>query len=232
MKNSKSLVNYAKTKNGKLEKKRSLFFQIGMILSLAFVLAAFEWTTVRTYTLSDWNLGENIPIEQMIDVTVQEQPKPKPKPVIQTSIIEIIDNNTPVEVEEIIWEEPDEGLNDLDYFVDEESGEEEEEPVIFISSEQKPLFPGGDKAMYDFLYDRIKYPEIARELGIQGTVYVKFVVWNDGSIRNIQLLRGIGGGCDEEALRIVKLMPKWKPGLQRTLPVNVQMVLPVKFVLK
>ena len=86
--------------------------------------------------------------------------------------------------------------------------------------------------MYDFLYDRIKYPEIARELGIQGTVYVKFVVWNDGSIRNIQLLRGIGGGCDEEALRIVKLMPKWKPGLQRTLPVNVQMVLPVKFVLK
>jgi len=77
----------------------------------------------------------------------------------------------------------------------------------------------------------MKYPTRAREAGIEGTVHVSFVVWNDGSIRNTSILRGIGGGCDEEAIRVVNLMPKWKPGIQLTKKVNVQMSLPVKFVL-
>jgi len=83
--------------------------------------------------------------------------------------------------------------------------------------------------MRKFLGNNIKYPKSAIEADITGTVYIEFIVWNDGSIRNVSVKRGIGGGCDEEAIRIVMMMPKWIPGLQRTKPVNVQMILPVTF---
>lgn len=232
MKNRKNPGSDFPTKNEKLEKKRSMFFQVGMVLTLALVLAAFEWTTVRTYTITDWRSGENIDVEELAPVTTQELPKPKPKPVFQTSIIQVVDDKTDIETEDIIFEDPEDGLNNLDYFIDDEKDEEDEEPVIFYSSETQPAFPGGTSALYTFLNDNIQYPRAARESNIQGTVYVKFVVWNDGSIRDATVLRGIGFGCDEEALRVVKMMPKWSPGLQRTMPVNVQMVLPVKFVLK
>lgn len=232
MKNRKSFSEKPETKNEKLNKKRSMFFQIGVILSLAIVLAAFEWTTVRTHTYTDWDLGDNIDIESMAPITKHETPKPKPKPVIQTSIIEIIDNESQLEEAEIIFEEPEDGLNDPLMIIEDEGERETEESIVFKVAETQPSFPGGTEALYKFLYGNIRYPELARETGIQGTVYVQFVVWNDGSIRNISLERGIGGGCDEEALRVIRMMPDWNPGLQRTKPVNVQMVLPIKFVLK
>ncbi len=103
---------------------------------------------------------------------------------------------------------------------------------IFSVVESMPEFPGGIKNLYEFLGENMEYPTIAMESGIQGRVFVTFVVEKDGSITNVEVLRGIGGGCDEEAIRVVKLMPKWKPGTQRGKPVRVQYNLPLKFTLK
>jgi TonB family protein len=109
------------------------------------------------------------------------------------------------------------------------SPEEQSEDQVFMVVEQMPEYPGGEKALYQFLSDSIHYPDSAKLAGIQGKVYVSFIVNRDGSVTNARVLRGIGGGCDEEALRVIKLMPNWKPGQQRGKPVEVQYSLPVKF---
>ena len=98
---------------------------------------------------------------------------------------------------------------------------------IFTVVEEQPVLEG----MYEFLSKNIRYPDEAKELGIQGKVFVTFVVEADGSVSNVRVLRGIGGGCDEEAIRVVQSMPKWTPGKQRGNSVRVQFNIPVKFTL-
>ncbi len=115
--------------------------------------------------------------------------------------------------------------------VDEIKEKSYEEDQIFTVVEELPEFPGGTSAMMDFLQTNLRYPEAAKDAGIQGTVFVSFVVESDGSISNIKVLRGIGGGCDEEAVRVVGMMPKWEPGRQRGEAVRVQFNMPVRFVL-
>ena len=103
---------------------------------------------------------------------------------------------------------------------------------VFQIVEEAPEFPGGEKAMFAFINKNIRYPEIARENGIEGKVYIRFIVSKDGSIRDVKVLRGIGSGCDEEAMRVVKRMPNWKPGKQRGKAVSVMFNLPFSFKLK
>lgn len=95
--------------------------------------------------------------------------------------------------------------------------------------EQMPEFPGGDDSLEAFLVREIKYPPNARNMSVTGTVYVGFVVMKSGEISDVKVLRGIGSGCDEEAVRVVKLMPKWKPGEQEGKKVDVKYNLPIKF---
>ena len=104
-----------------------------------------------------------------------------------------------------------------------------EPDILFTIVEQNPEFIGGQKAMYQFLSNNIKYPAVARESAIEGTVYVGFVVGKDGAIRDVAIKRGIGGGCNEEALRVVKLMPNWAPGKQQGRAVSVSYTIPIKF---
>lgn len=118
-----------------------------------------------------------------------------------------------------------------DALLPEEIMEEEAEAGIFMVVEEAPVFPGGEEALRKFLKDNIRYPQQALDASLQGTVFVTFVVEQDGSIGNARVLRGIGKGCDEEALRVVKMMPAWKPGTQRGKPVKVQINLPVRFAL-
>ena len=103
---------------------------------------------------------------------------------------------------------------------------------IFTVVEQMPKFPGGNKALFKFLNKNIKYPEEARKQEISGRVFVTFIVEDDGEITNIELLRGIGGGCDEEAMRVISIFPNYEPGLQRGIPVRVRFNMPIKFVLE
>jgi len=107
--------------------------------------------------------------------------------------------------------------------------EEVTEPYRYV--EQMPEFPGGDEALMKFLFNNIKYPHMARESGIQGTVYITFVVSKTGQISGVSVMRGIGGGCDDEAVRVIKSMPSWIPGRQNGKPVPVQFNLPLRFTL-
>lgn len=95
--------------------------------------------------------------------------------------------------------------------------------------EQAPQFPGGQKELLSFLYTNLEYPLTARENGIEGTLYLKILIEADGSISKIEVLRELGGGCEEEAIRVVQLMPKWEPGIQNGTPVRVNVALPIKF---
>ena len=99
----------------------------------------------------------------------------------------------------------------------------------YISVEQMPMFPVGEKALMDFIKENLKYPEQAQKLGIQGFVIVQFLIDTTGKIINPKVVRGIGGGCDEEAIRIVKLMPAWTPGYHNGEPVPVKFSLPIRF---
>lgn len=108
----------------------------------------------------------------------------------------------------------------------------EEEPQIFTIVEEMPSFPGGEAELFKYLGKAIKYPDIAKDAGISGVVYMTFVVDENGKVRDPKVLRGIGGGCDEEATRVVKSMPAWDPGKQRGKPVRVQYNLPIRFTLR
>jgi protein TonB len=100
---------------------------------------------------------------------------------------------------------------------------------VFVVVEEQAEFPGGLDSMYAYIVKNLKYPEAAKEKGIEGRVFVSFIIEKDGSISNVKLLRGIGGGCDEASVEMVKNMPKWKPAKQRGKPVRCQFTLPIKF---
>lgn len=106
---------------------------------------------------------------------------------------------------------------------------EDPENDVYQIVQEMPKFPGGDKELFQFVADHIKYPEEAKKAGTEGRVYVGFIVEPDGSLSDFKVLRGIGHGCDEEALRIVESMPKWQPGTQRGKAVRVQYLIPVNF---
>ena len=104
--------------------------------------------------------------------------------------------------------------------------------AVFVVVEKSPEFPGGNDSLYAFIGRNIKYPEMAKKNKIEGRVFVTFVIEKDGQISSAKILRDIGGGCGEEAIRMVNSMPKWKPGTQRGNPVRVQFNLPIMFQLQ
>ncbi len=221
-----------KSPKADLENKKVIFTQLGLIIALAAVLLAFEW---KSYDKSIEGFGEriveDIP-EEIIPITEQKvkpPPPPPPKKVVQINIVE---DDVEVEDDLLIDVEADEETEVEEYIPIEVEEEVVEEAPIFTVVESMPEFPGGMTELYTYLGNNIKYPVMAKESGIQGKVYVTFVVERDGSITDVQVLRGIGGGCDEEAIRVVQSMPKWNPGKQRGKPVRVQYNLPVRFTLQ
>lgn len=104
-----------------------------------------------------------------------------------------------------------------------------DEPEVFVFVEEMPEFPGGTDSMVKFIQAHLEYPDSAQMYGIQGKVMVEFVIDEEGRLINPKIVRGMGWGCDEEVLRVVGLMPRWKPGKQKGKPVKVRFVLPIKF---
>ena len=127
----------------------------------------------------------------------------------------------------VVWNPPIEETNP-----DQEVREMNPGGEVFVVVEKQPQYPGGEEARLKFFSENLHYPDQAKEQGIQGKVYVTFIVETDGMISDIRVVRGIGGGCDEEAIRVVKSMDRWNPGSQRGIPVRVQFTLPVKFTLQ
>lgn len=219
-----------KNEKADLERKRPLFIQIGLVLGLSLILFAFEWKSYdKVVEVVQEFQGEIIEEIEIIQ-TQRNEPPPPPPPQQVTTILNIVDDKIVIDNDLEIDAEADDNMEEYSY-VEEEIEKEVVEAEIFTVVEENPMFPGGDEARMTFLRDNIKYPQMARESGIQGTVYVTFVVEPSGSITNIKILRGIGGGCDEEALRVVRQMPKWKPGKQRGKSVRVQFNMPIRFVL-
>ncbi|RLD50132.1 MAG: energy transducer TonB, partial [Bacteroidetes bacterium] len=175
-------------------------------------------------------------LEDMVEITLQEKPPAPPKMPRQTTIIEIVENEIEVKEDIVIDVEADQETEIEEYIAEPimnfEEEEVAEEEFIFMVVESMPCFPGGDVARIKYLNKNIKYPTMARESGIQGRVFVTFVIEKDGSISNVKILRGIGGGCDEEAIRVIQNMPQWIPGKQRNIPVRVQFNMPIRFVLQ
>jgi protein TonB len=219
-----------KTDRASLEKNRTTYILIGLVITLSIVWFAFDH---KTYDKDDIVVVQNAVLDEEEDLVLQTQrnePPPPPPPPQQTTVIEIVEDD--VEVDDIeIDAETDDDEEIEEAVIQEEEEEEVKEEQIFVFVEDQPGYPGGDAARIKYLQENIKYPEMAKESGIQGIVYVTFVVEKDGRITSVKVLRGIGGGCDEEAVRVIKKMPKWKPGKQRGRSVRVQFNMPVRFVL-
>ncbi len=221
-----------------LEKRKGLFLEIGLVVILAVCLCAFS---IRSYDKDDSSEGNQGPaeeVEQMdeiLNTDVEDTPPPPPPPPAEPELnmeeLTVVEDTKVIEQEVKIEEFEEVKNTEITPVVIEEEKEEEEQP-IFTVVEKDPEFPGGTDALYKYLAENIKYPQLARDNGITGKVYITFVVERDGSIANPKILRDIGGGCGAEAIRVVKAMPKWTPGKQRGKAVRVQFNLPVNFNLK
>lgn len=222
-----------KSKKADLEKRKGLFLEIGLVSILAIVLVAFN---LRSTDKKDSGLGgPSVQIEIQEDViqTEEEQKPPEPEPEqpepeVATEV-KVIENDAESSNELDVTSAFDENKPIEEVHVDVKQEEEEKEEEIFAFVEEEASFPGGEEALYAYLGKSIQYPELARESGITGTVVLKFVVEKDGSITRASILREIGGGCGKEALRVVKNMPKWKPGKQGGRAVRSEFTLPVQF---
>ncbi|MBU0488596.1 MAG: energy transducer TonB [Bacteroidetes bacterium] len=223
-----------KTAHADLERKKTGLTLLGLVVALSLVLFAFEW---KSYDKVENDLLQRQAVnveEEDIFITRQEfTPPPPPPPPTQTTLLEIVEDDQEVEDNAKFDAEADQKTVVEEYVpvVVEEVEEKVEELEIFTIVEDMPAFPGGDEARLKYLSENIKYPQMAKESGISGTVYVTFVVNQDGKIVDVKVLRGIGGGCDEEAIRVIKGMPKWSAGKQRGKAVRVQFNMPIRFTL-
>ncbi|SDK66471.1 protein TonB [Catalinimonas alkaloidigena] len=213
-----------------ITRKSALFFNIGLIVALGLTIMAFEW---KTYDDSDANALNMAAVEQeeVIDIPLTEIPPPPPPKVQQPEVIEVPDEeeieDIEVDLEVDITEETK--VQEVVETVAEAPPAEEEVDEIFLVVEEQPAPEGGMEAFNKYLSKNLRYPEQARRMGIEGRVFVEFVVDKDGSLNDVKAVKGIGAGCDEEAVRVVKAAPKWKPGKQRGRPVRVRMVVPIFF---
>ncbi len=225
-----------KTEKADLEKRRGLYLEIGLVVVLVAALVAFN---VKSYDNKKIEVTQRTAEDEIEEQVIQTQddtppPPPPPEPEVVTTEVNIIENDA----------ESDKELN-MDVFdkiekqenieiapVQVEQEEEEVEDEIFQVVEQDPEYPGGVEALYKFIQQNLKYPQLAKENNITGRVFVQFVVEKDGSVSNVKAARDIGGGCGAEAVRVIKAMPKWTPGKQRGKAVRAAYTLPVNFVLQ
>lgn len=227
-----------KSAKANLESKKMLFREVGLIIALALVLGAFEWSTsekdVSTLTADNQIVAE----EEIVPITQETPPPPPevPKEPVVSDFIDIVDDNVEVDDNLLISTEDDASLGvEIKKYVPqaEEEGlvEEEEIPVAIV--DQKPKFNGGDQNEFTkWVFSQIVYPEIAKENGVSGRVTLQFTVETDGSVTRVQVVRGVDSSLDKEAVRVVSSSPKWTPGKQRDKPVRVRYTFPVIFQLR
>ncbi len=229
--------NLLEKKQAGIKNKKSLtrlYGSIGLFLSLLIVVGAFNWKVYDTKEVELLAVQESV--DELLDIPLTEQPPPPPpkNTVQQPSIIEVPDEEEIIEEINVDFDveiTADETLSEVDYSAVEMPPEEKADE-IFTIVEQNPTPKMGMQAFLEFLYENIHYPQRALRVGIQGKVFVQFVVNADGTLTDFVVIKGIGGGCDEEAIRVLEMAEPWNPGKQRGKPVRVRMVLPVHFVYK
>lgn len=225
-------MNQFKKSTKKNEKRRGIYFQIGLIIAGGLTLVAFEWTSpiliselpgVVIESQEEWDMPIIIPEVEI------EKPKVKHTKALKKSQLFKV-------VEKLIEPIPDpnpEPTTDPTFDPDEfKVVEKVVEDKVRLGAEVMPEFVGGFEGLYKFLGDNIKYPKMERIAGIQGTVYLEFVVGRKGEIRNIKVKKGVNEAIDAEAIRVLKAMPNWKPGKQAGKTVSVRFTLPISFKVK
>lgn len=212
-----------------------LFFNISLAISLGIVLVLLEFPSFNKETLS--NLGDlELEDEKTLDIPPTTHAPPPPPKIEVINIVEVDDGETiEEELPDIIQEFDEESAvaevqarpAQPEEVVEEVEEEEVDEIFTFVEEPSEPI--GGMAAFYKYVSDNLKYPEIAKGLALEGRVIVQFVIEKNGSLSNIEVLRGIGGGCDEEAVRVIRKAPAWKPAKQRGRPVKQRKVIPIIF---
>jgi protein TonB len=219
-----------------LEKMKLIFTEIGLIVALGVVLVAFEWSSTGNINTDFANMQDVVMEEEMIPITQQEEikpPPPPPEPVQVTDVINIVEDDVDIDDNLDIFDSEfrDDVAVRIVTFQDEEEDLEEEQ--VFVVVEDMPGFGGGDSNKFrEYIARNLKYPEVAAENGIQGRVFVQFVVEPDGRVSNVKVVRGVDPALDREAVRVVESSPPWKPGKQRGKPVRVSFTFPIIFVLQ
>ena len=217
-----------KTPKAYLEKLRTIFLEVGLVVSLLLILFAFEWTSSKGSAVNLGQLSNAETEEEIIPITRQEEvkPPPPPPPPQVSEVLNIVEDDVEIEEELEIEESESDEETEVEII---EVAEEEEEAEIFHIVEDMPVFPGGDVELRKYIATKVVYPQIARETGIEGKVYVSFVVNKKGIVTKVTLVRGVDPLLDKEALKVIKGLPKWSPGKQRGKPVNVSFTVPITF---
>ena len=225
-----------KSEKANLENKKLLSLEVGLIISLLIVYVAFEWTSKETNTSLLEDNTQVLVEEEIISTNMDTPPPPPaaPKIPVLSDQIDIVDDE--IELEDDMFMNLEDnanlGVEIMDYVeVQEEAVEEEAIPFQLV--EEKPSFQGGDANQFSkWVNSRLVYPEIAKENGVQGRVTLQFTVEKDGSVTKVKVLRGVDPSLDKEAVRVVSMSPKWKPGKQRDRAVPVTYTFPVIFQLR
>ena len=226
-----------KSEKANLENKKLLFLELGLIISLGITWFAFEWTSKETVVSVLEDTTEVLIEEEIIPIT-QETPPPPPAQVkipVLSDQIDIVDDE--IEVNDDLFmnleDDANMGVEIMEYVEVTEDEVVEEEAIPFQLVEEKPSFQGGDANQFSkWVNSRLEYPEIAKENGVQGRVTLQFTVEKDGSVTKVKVLRGVDPSLDKEAVRVVSMSPKWKPGKQRDRAVPVTYTFPVIFQLR
>lgn len=223
-----------KSPSANLENKRLTYVLVGLVFSLSVLYVAFEWTEsdIVVAEITDQLIDDFD--DEMIDNTIQDDetpppPEPEEMPEEITDEFVLVEDDKKVDAVEFKSEDDQNTKVELAKAPVQIEVEEEEEDKIFDVVEEAPEFPGGMAALNKFFRENVKYPVMAQEMNIQGKVFVKFTVWKDGSVRDVQVVRSADKSLDQEAIRLVSRMPKWKPGKQRGKAVNCKFTVPVTF---
>lgn len=220
-------MNFKKSHSARLEPKRPALFLLGLCMSAATVLCAFEWRTPVDEKKSDPLGCPEILVSEETQIIHAFRPPERKKtpPAPKKQIIDQFKYSPDLLLSETTVSKTE----DPEIFEISELPEKYEEEEVFFREEIMPSFPGGDSALSEFLKETIKYPPSAKWAGTQGRVDVSFIVGKDGSITDVKVLRGVSPEIDKETIRVINSMPPWKPGSNNGHPVDVRFVMPVYF---
>ena len=225
-----------KTPKADLENRRTLYTEIGLVVALLVVWGAFSYSNKEKAVAC---LGEDtqvVEVEDMVPITQETPPPPPeaPKIPVLSDQIDIVEDDIKVDDNFMSLEDDANlGVEIMDYVEEVKEEVVEEEAIPFQLVEEKPSFNGGDANEFSkWVNSKLQYPEIAKENGVQGRVTLQFTVNPDGSVSNVKVLRGVDSSLDKEAVRVVSMSPKWKPGKQRDRAVKVTYTFPVIFQLR
>lgn len=217
-----------KNKNADVHQLRGMLFSLSLTVTLGLVITAFEWKSTGDSNTVDLTKYDMV-TDELLEIPPTEQPPPPPPQAIVPKIVEVPDEEEIIEDIDVLIDVEMKATSEAIKVAPVEAIEKEESDEIFMIVEEQPQFPGGTGEFMKFVVANMRYPRQARSMGVEGKVFIKAVVGKDGKLTDLEVMKGIGAGCDEEALRVVSQSPPWKPGRQRGREVRTRIVIPLVF---